>query len=49
MGKILTKVTVQMLRDPYSFFIRVVSWASKLDGILAQLQYLSCLDKSAEL
>ena len=27
------------IRDPYSFFIRVVGGASKLDGILAQLQF----------
>ena len=27
------------IRDPYSFFIRVVGRASKLDGILAQLQF----------
>ena len=27
------------IRDPYSFFIRVVSRASKFDGILAQLQF----------
>ena len=27
------------IRDPYSCFIRVVGQASKLDGILAQLQF----------
>ena len=27
-------------RDPSPFFIRVVSWASKLEGILAQLQFV---------
>ena len=26
-------------RDPYSFFLRVVSWASKPDGILARVQF----------
>ena len=28
------------IRNPYSFFLRVVSWASKPDGILARLQIL---------
>ena len=28
------------IRDPYSFFLRVVSRASKPDGILAGLQIL---------
>ena len=28
------------IRDPYSFFLRVVSWASKPDGILAGLHFI---------
>ena len=27
------------IRDPYSFFLRVVSAASKPDGVLARLQF----------
>ena len=43
-----TTTNIQSLRDPYSFFLTVVSQASKPDGNLPGYN-LSCPDKSAEL
>ena len=45
----LTPVTnIQSLRDPFSFFLAVVSQASRPDGNLP-VYNLGCPDKSAEL
>ena len=45
----LTPLTnIQSLRDPYSFFVTVVSQASRPDGNLPGYN-LGCPDKSAEL